>query len=109
MHYVGDEPNRKWVTDITYPATAQGWVYLAVVLEMFSRKVAGGSIGTSLAAELVIATVLQLLITALDWRDMMTASKPVRRCQQAGISASFFDWLRLIVRKRLMFSRKELV
>ena len=34
-------PNRKWVTDITYLATAEGWVYLAVVLDLFSRKVVG--------------------------------------------------------------------
>lgn len=46
-------PNRKWVADITYLATAHGWVYLAVVLDLFSRKVVGWSIGNSLEAELV--------------------------------------------------------
>ena len=46
-------PNRKWVTDITYLPTATGWVYLAVVLDLFGRKVVGWSIGTSLATELV--------------------------------------------------------
>jgi putative transposase len=46
-------PNRKWVTDITYLATAQGWVYLAVVLDLFSRKVVGWAISPSLATELV--------------------------------------------------------
>jgi putative transposase len=46
-------PNRKWVTDITYLATAAGWVYLAVVVDLFSRKVVGWSIGASLATELV--------------------------------------------------------
>jgi putative transposase len=46
-------PNRKWVTDITYLATATGWVYLAVVVDLFSRKVVGWSIGASLATELV--------------------------------------------------------
>ena len=46
-------PNRKWVTDITYLSTAQGWVYLAVVLDLFSRKVVGWSIGESLATLLV--------------------------------------------------------
>ncbi len=51
--FTAPEPNRKWVTDITYLATAQGWVYLAVVLDLFSRKVVGWSIGTSLATELV--------------------------------------------------------
>ena len=41
------------MTDITYLSTAQGWVYLAVVLDLFSRKVVGWSIGESLATLLV--------------------------------------------------------
>ncbi len=51
--FTADAPNRKWVTDITYLSTAQGWVYLAVVLDLFSRKVVGWSIGNSLATSLV--------------------------------------------------------
>ena len=51
--FTADAPNRKWVTDITYLPTAQGWVYLAVVLDLFSRKVVGWSIGNSLATSLV--------------------------------------------------------
>jgi len=48
-----DQPNRKWVTDITYLPTEGGWVYLAVVLDLFSRKIVGWSIGDSLATTLV--------------------------------------------------------
>jgi putative transposase len=51
--FTTEAPNRKWVTDITYLPTAAGWVYLAVVLDLFGRKVVGWSIGTSLATELV--------------------------------------------------------
>jgi len=51
--FTASGPNRKWVTDITYLPTASGWVYLAVVLDLFSRKVVGWSISTSLATELV--------------------------------------------------------
>jgi putative transposase len=51
--FTADAPNRKWVTDITYLATATGWVYLAAVVDLFSRKVVGWSIGASLATELV--------------------------------------------------------
>lgn len=51
--FTAEAPNRKWVTDITYLPTATGWVYLAVVLDLFGRKVVGWSIGTSLATELV--------------------------------------------------------
>jgi putative transposase len=52
-NFTADAPNRKWVTDITYLATAAGWVYLAAVVDLFSRKVVGWSMGTSLATELV--------------------------------------------------------
>lgn len=51
--FTADAPNRKWVTDITYLPTAAGWVYLAVVIDLFSRKVVGWSIAASLATELV--------------------------------------------------------
>jgi len=51
--FTADASNRKWVTDITYLATAAGWVYLAAVVDRFSRKVVGWAISTSLATELV--------------------------------------------------------
>jgi putative transposase len=51
--FTADAPNRKWVTDITYLPTAAGWVYLAVVIDLFSRKVVGWSLSTSLATEFV--------------------------------------------------------
>jgi putative transposase len=51
--FTAQAPNRKWVTDITYLPTAIGWVYLAAVVDLFSRKVVGWSIGASLATELV--------------------------------------------------------
>jgi putative transposase len=52
-NFTAAEPNRKWVTDITYLATAAGWVYLAVVIDLFSRKAVGWAISASLATELV--------------------------------------------------------
>jgi putative transposase len=51
--FTADAPNRKWVTDITYLPTTTGWVYLAVVIDLFSRKVVGWALSTSLATELV--------------------------------------------------------
>ena len=41
--FTAPEPNTKWVTDITYLPTAQGWLYLAVVLDLYSRLVVGWS------------------------------------------------------------------
>jgi putative transposase len=51
--FTATRTNQKWVTDITYLPTLAGWVYVAVVLDLFSRKVVGWSIGDSLATPLV--------------------------------------------------------
>ena len=51
--FKADALNRKWVTDITYLPTNAGWVYLTVVLDLFSRKVVGWAISESLATPLV--------------------------------------------------------
>jgi putative transposase len=51
--FTAEAPNRKWVTDITYLPTLQGWVYLAVVIDLFSRKAIGWALSASLATELV--------------------------------------------------------
>lgn len=61
--FTADAPNRKWVTDITYLATASGWVYLAVVLDLFSRKAVGWALGPTLETELV-STALRRAIEA---------------------------------------------
>ena len=46
-------PNQAWVGDITYIATDEGWLYLAVVLDLFSRKVVGWSMSDRMTATLV--------------------------------------------------------
>jgi putative transposase len=51
-------PNAKWVTDITYIPTREGWLYLAVVLDLFSRQVIGWSMQPRLDRDLVIQAVL---------------------------------------------------
>ena len=55
--FTAERPNQKWVTDITYLPTAAGWVYLAVVLDLFSRKVVGWAMSDSLATPLVSAAL----------------------------------------------------
>lgn len=54
-------PNRKWVADITYLPTRQGWVYLAAVMDCFSRRIVGWSISDSLATELVSDALRQAI------------------------------------------------
>ena len=59
--FTATAPNRKWVADITYLPTATGWVYLAVVLDLFSRKVVGWAMSPSLATELVSAALREAI------------------------------------------------
>jgi len=41
-------PNQVWAADVTYLDTAQGWLYLAIVLDLFSRRVVGWALRTTL-------------------------------------------------------------
>jgi putative transposase len=47
-------PNQVWVSDITYIATKQGWVYLASVMDLFSRKIVGWAVSDRLTKELAL-------------------------------------------------------
>ena len=52
--FKAEKPNQKWVSDITYIPTREGWLYLAVVLDLFSRMIVGWAFGTSLETNLVL-------------------------------------------------------
>ena len=54
-------PDRTWVTDITYIRTWQGWLYLAVVMDLFSRKIVGWSTRPTIHRELVLDAVLMAI------------------------------------------------
>ncbi len=51
--FTADAPNQKWVADFTYIWTAEGWLYAAVVLDLYSRRVVGWSMQTSMTSQLV--------------------------------------------------------
>ena len=46
-------PNRKWIADFTYVWTAEGWLYVAAVIDLFSRRVVGWSMRAAMTAQLV--------------------------------------------------------
>ena len=56
-------PNRAWAADITYIRTRQGWLYLAAVMDMFSRKIIGWTMAPNMPAELV-CSALQMATAA---------------------------------------------
>lgn len=58
-------PDQKWVADLTYVPTEEGWLYLALVMDLFSRKFVGWAMSDSMPQELTLAA----LHMALAWRD----------------------------------------
>lgn len=56
-HFVADQPDKLWVTDITQHRTGEGWVYCAAVIDVFSRRCVGWSIADHLRTELVLDAV----------------------------------------------------
>ena len=58
-------PNQKWLADLTYIPTDEGWLYLALVLDLFARKIVGWAMSDTMPQELTLAA----LWVALGWRD----------------------------------------
>jgi putative transposase len=52
-NFTADRPNHKWAADITYIPTEQGWLYLSVVMDLFSRKIVGWAMSDSIDSSLV--------------------------------------------------------
>jgi putative transposase len=55
------QPDRVWVSDITYIKTIEGWLYLAVVMDLYSRKIVGWSLARNMAVEMVKAALLMAI------------------------------------------------
>lgn len=60
--FTADKPNQKWVGDITYIWTTEGWLYLATVIDLFSRKVVGWSMSSRMTKELVNKALLSAIL-----------------------------------------------
>ena len=89
-------PNHLWVADITYVPTATGFLYLAVVLDAWSRKIVGWSMANHLRAELVLAA-MEMAVGQRRPRDVIhhsdqgsqyTSMAFGKRCQEAGVRPS---------------------
>jgi len=90
-------PNRLWVADITYIPTWAGFLYLAVVLDVFSRRIVGWSFAAGLGRELVLAALDMALeqrrpaggvIHHSDQGSQYTSLEFGRRCRQANVRPS---------------------
>lgn len=68
------KPNRSWTSDITYIRTRQGWLYLAVVLDLFSRRIVGWSMADSMPTSLISQALQMALQQRSPARGLMLHS-----------------------------------
>jgi putative transposase len=96
-NFSAETPNNLWIADITYVRTWSGWLYLAVVIDVFSRKVVGWSMADHLRTELVIDALdmalwnrrpVSELVHHSDRGCQYTSLAFGRRCREAGIASS---------------------
>ncbi|HEY0845763.1 MAG TPA: IS3 family transposase [Noviherbaspirillum sp.] len=126
------EPNRVWVTDITYIRTHEGWLFLAAVIDLFSRQVVGWSMQPRMDRELALNALLMAVwrrqpketvtvhsdqgsqFSSYDWQDFLKAhnlrASMSRRgnCHDNAVAESFFQLLkRERIRRKIYNSREE--
>lgn len=111
-------PNEKWVSDITFVETQQGWLYLAIILDLYSRAIVGWAMSHRLTADIVGDALLMaiehrtvtdgLLIhsdqggqyTAVDYRltlakhGMVASMSRKGECHDNAVAESFFHTLK---------------
>jgi putative transposase len=94
--FTADQPDVLWVADITYIPTWAGFLYLAVVLDVFSRRVVGWSMSTTLHVDVVLAALNMALgqrkpvrvIHHSDQGSQYTSFAFGKRCREAGVRPS---------------------
>ncbi|TQC76443.1 IS3 family transposase [Pantoea dispersa] len=127
-----DAPDKRWVTDITYIRTHEGWLYLAVVVDLFSRKIIGWSIQSRMTKDIVLNALLmalwrrnpqkQVLVhsdqgsqyTSHEWQSFLKShgleGSISRRgnCHDNAVAESFFQLLkRERIKKKIYGTREE--
>jgi putative transposase len=125
------EPNKVWVTDITYIRTHEGWLFLATVLDLFSRQVVGWSMHAQMTTDLVLNALLMAVwkrkpanevlvhsdqgsqFSSDDWQSFLRAHKlkgsMSRRgnCHDNAVAESFFQLLKRERIKRKIYATRE--
>lgn len=61
QNFQADAPNQKWVSDITYLPTLEGWLYIAVILDLYSRKMVGWAMSPRMTHDLTLKALAMAL------------------------------------------------
>jgi len=127
-----DVPNRAWVTDITMIRTYEGWLYLAVVVDLYSRQVVGWSMQARIHADLVLKALLMAVwrrkpkpglivhsdqgsqYTGHEWQkfikdhELICSMSRRGNCHDNAVAESFFQLLkRERIKRRIYTTRDE--
>jgi putative transposase len=131
--FTAQRPNERWVTDITYVWTEEGWAYLAVILDLFSRAVVGWSIDATLSTSLPLAALESAVrrrrpgtgwlhhsdrgcqYTSVEYRkrlrelDVTVSMSRIGNCWDNAVAESFFATLKNeLIHRRSWPNRHEL-
>jgi transposase InsO family protein len=126
-------PNQIWVADITYLQTRQGWVYVAAVLDLYSRRIVGWSVSSQINTALVLAALRMALChrkppaglifhsdrgvqyasleyrQALAWAEMIASMSRKANCYDNATMESFWSTLKLELLYRAEFEHEAQV
>ena len=68
-HFHAERPNQLWVSDFTYVSTRQGWLYVAFVIDVFTRRIVGWRVSRSMRTDFVLDALEQALYARQPERD----------------------------------------
>ena len=109
------EPNQVWVTDITYIRTHEGWLYLAVVIDLFSRQVIGWSMQPRMDRELALNALLMAVWRRQPQEAVTVHSDqgsqfdlPPRQPYQSEVEKSVKSW-RMTDMKKSRYSEEQII
>ncbi len=130
--FIATRPNELWVTDITYIRTHEGWLYLAVILDLFSRRVIGWSMShrmtrqlalnafemaaqrRSIHAQVILHSDQGSQFASSDWQralrkyNIIPSMSRRGNCYDNAVAESFFKTLKKeCVRKQIFKTREE--
>jgi putative transposase len=95
--FSASEPNRKWVADITYVPTDEGWLFLAAVLDCFSRRIVGWAMSDQMPTDLVAAALRMALLLRQPCGDLIHHS-------DRGVQYASDDFQQLLIKNRITMS-----
>ena len=74
QQFVAQKPNQIWLTDFTYIPTEEGFTYLCVILDLYSRKIVGWSTSKKIDSELALSALIQAVILRSSLKGLMIGS-----------------------------------